>query len=158
MPWRPLDTGLILDDNDVNNDDVGNNDVDKKMPLGGCRPRWWLGRSLLSGVGSGRSRLRVRRLKSVGASVSMASVLVAAHRARIASLRPSPVQRTPRSEPGLQRTGLAANRACSEPGLQRTGLAGNLAGLMCTDESDMRLRCGPNHTNQEFFTDHAALQ
>jgi hypothetical protein len=136
MPWRPLfrplDTGLILDDNDVNNDDVGNNDVDKKTPLGGCRPRWWSGRSLLSGVGSGRSRLRVRRLKSVGASVSMASVLVAAHRARIAFLKAPPVQRTPRGEPGLKE--------------------------MCTDESDMRLRRAPNHTNQEFFTDHAALQ
>jgi hypothetical protein len=28
--FRPLDSGLILDDNDVNNDDVENNDVDNK--------------------------------------------------------------------------------------------------------------------------------
>jgi hypothetical protein len=140
MPWRPLfrplDSGLILDDNDVDNDDVGNNDVDKKMPLDGCRPRWWSGRSLLYGVGSGRSRLRVRRLKSVGASVSMASVLVVAHRGRVASLKASPVQRTPRGEPGLQ--GILQD--------------------MCTDESGMPLRRSPNPTNQEFFTDRTALQ
>jgi hypothetical protein len=141
MPWRPLfrplDTGLILDDNDVNNDDVGNNDVDKKMPLGGCRPRWWLGRSLLSGVGSGRSRV-ARSPIEIGRSVGFDGV------------------RACRCASGSHRFPEAFTGAANAS--QRTGLAGNLAGLMCTDESDMRLRCGPNHTNQEFFTDHAALQ
>jgi hypothetical protein len=29
-PFRALDSGLILDDNDVNNDDVENDDVENK--------------------------------------------------------------------------------------------------------------------------------
>jgi hypothetical protein len=69
--FRPLDSGLILD-NDVNNDDVENNDVDNEMPLESSS--LVVGTKPLPGVGSGRSRLRVRRLKSVGASVLMASV------------------------------------------------------------------------------------
>jgi len=65
----------------------------------------------------------------------MASVLVVAHRARIASLKApaaSPVQQTPWGEPDLQE--------------------------MCTDESDMPLWRSPRYANQEFFTDHTALQ
>jgi hypothetical protein len=79
--------------------------------------------------------LGIRRLKSVGASVSMASVLVVAHRDRIAFRKApaaSPVQPTPWGEPDLQE--------------------------MSTDESDVPLRRSPNHTNQEFFTDRTALQ
>jgi hypothetical protein len=138
MPWRPLfrplDTGLILDDNDVKNSDVG-----YRMPFDGCRLRWLSARSRLFGVGSGRSRLRIRRLKSVGASVSMASVLFVAHRARVASLKApaaSPVQQMPWGEPGLQKI------------LQGTS----------TDEFDTPLQRSPRYANQEFFTDRRALQ
>jgi hypothetical protein len=138
MPWRPLfrplDTGLILDDNDVKNSDVG-----YRIPFDGCRLRWLSARSRLFGVGSGRSRLRIRRLKSVGASVSMASVLFVAHRARVASLKApaaSPVQQMPWGEPGLQKI------------LQGTS----------TDEFDTPLQRSPRYANQEFFTDRRALQ
>jgi hypothetical protein len=69
----------------------------------------------------------------------MASVLVVAHRARIASLKApavSPVQQTPWGEPDLQ----------------------GLLQEMCTDESDTPLQRCPKYANQEFFADHTALQ
>src|SRR5262249_28909656 len=89
------------------------------------------GTSVLSGVPQREVEMRMRLVKSIGASVTVASVLVIASQAVIASetapAAPSSALQTPWGEPDLQ-------------------------GIW-TDETDTPFQRSPTYVNQEFFTD-----
>src|SRR5258708_14674884 len=102
-------------------------------PLGGPVPGRCRDRVIWLGLGGGRYEMRNRLLKSVGASVVIASVLVflkpgevtVANESTTASAR-SPALKTPWGEPDLQ-------------------------GIW-TDETDTPLQRSAKYPNQEFFT------